>query len=49
MIDFYASDVMASGVLFLRGYEYGVCYFDSRGKAKVPYWRILIKSRKEVI
>lgn len=28
---------------------YGVCYFDSRGKAKVPYGRILIKSRKEAI
>lgn len=28
---------------------YGVCYFDSRGKAKVPYGRILIKSRKEEI
>lgn len=28
---------------------YGVCYFDSRGKAKVPYGRILIKSKKETI
>ena len=28
---------------------YGVCYFHSRGKAKVPYGRILIKSRKEEI
>lgn len=28
---------------------YGVCYFDSRGKAKVPYGRILIKSKKEAI